>query len=165
MSQGGYCVASLNICQDILKSANLLHKWGLYDSQLHSTVVQCSRVCADGSSTELTEQFLLFLKGYDAPSSVNTTAEKNNIFMTQLMQILFEFAYTANHQDQVLTFLLFFVIIRDLLIYLKSWVLFVCLFQALDCSALINLLHTYYITLAMANLWQIRPTLGRQLSE
>ena len=69
----------------VLKSANLLYKWGLDKSQSHSTVVQCSRVCADGSSTELTEQFLIFLKEYDAPSSVNTTAEKNNIFMTQLM--------------------------------------------------------------------------------
>ena len=32
------CGSTLNVCQDILKSANLLHKGGFIDSQMINTV-------------------------------------------------------------------------------------------------------------------------------
>ena len=36
--RGLNCGSTLNICQDVLKSDNLLHKWGLVDSQSSSSV-------------------------------------------------------------------------------------------------------------------------------
>ena len=37
--RGLSCGSTLNICQDILKSGNLPHKWGFGDSQTHTNVI------------------------------------------------------------------------------------------------------------------------------
>ena len=38
MLRGLSCGSAFHICQDLLKSANVLHKWGFVDSQMSSTV-------------------------------------------------------------------------------------------------------------------------------
>ena len=58
-----YCknqhISTFNIRQDVLKSANLLHKWGLGDSQLSSAVVRCS-------SNQNVHPFALYFSGFIA---------------------------------------------------------------------------------------------------
>ena len=58
--RGLSCGSTLNICQDVSKSANLIHVHGFGDSQSHSVVIRNAKSC-DGSWLEAVYFIFLIL--------------------------------------------------------------------------------------------------------